>query len=208
MIDCIFEFKAHLCLWTSYSILLNLWVTGRELIIASDYNEPSYGFPLWVRETHSSAWCYGVIVALLKISVLAPASLYFSIFFFLFFFLTPVRTVLEIAYEEAWVSLVVQTVKNLQCRKTQVWSLGQEDPLDKGMATHSNIFTWIIPWTEELGVLQSMGSQRIWQVWVTNTTLTMRKLTEPENMRSRDIVLNFYRVCKVLRIKEITFLCI
>ena len=138
------------------------------------------------------------------------ASSCISLFFnFLFlFFLTPVRTVLEMAFEEGWVSLVVQTVKNLQCRKTQVWSLGQEDPLDKGMATHFNIFTWIIPWTEELGVLQSMRSQRIWQVWMTNITLTMRKLTEPESMRSSDIVLNFYRVCKVLRIKEIIFLCI
>ena len=120
IIDYIFEFKAHLilCLWTRYSILLNLWVTWlkcRELIIASDYNKLSFGFPLWVRETHPSAWCYGVIVALLKISGLASASLYFSIFFF--FCLTTIRTMLEMAYEEAWVSLMVQTVKYLQCRK-------------------------------------------------------------------------------------------
>ena len=44
-------------------------------------------------------------------------------------------------------------------RKTCVQSLGQEDPLDEGMATHSNIHTWRIPWTEEPGGLWSVGSQ-------------------------------------------------
>ena len=46
-------------------------------------------------------------------------------------------------------------------QKTQVQSLGQEDSLEKGMATHSSILAWRIPWTEELGGLQSLGSQRI-----------------------------------------------
>ena len=41
----------------------------------------------------------------------------------------------------------------------QVWSRGLEDPLEKEMATHSSILTWEIPWTEEAGGLQSMGSQ-------------------------------------------------
>ena len=44
-------------------------------------------------------------------------------------------------------------------RKTWVRSLGWEDPLEEGMATHSSILTWEIPWTEEAGGLQSMGSQ-------------------------------------------------
>ena len=44
--------------------------------------------------------------------------------------------------------------------ETQVQSLGKEDPLEKGMATHSSILAWRIPWTEEPGGLQSMGSQR------------------------------------------------
>jgi len=44
-------------------------------------------------------------------------------------------------------------------QETQVRSLGQKDPLEKEMATHSNILAWRIPWTEELGRLQSMGSQ-------------------------------------------------
>ena len=43
----------------------------------------------------------------------------------------------------------------------QVQSLGQEDPLEEGMATHSNILAWRIPWTEEPGELQSMGWQRV-----------------------------------------------
>ena len=43
----------------------------------------------------------------------------------------------------------------------QVQSLGREDPLEEGMATHSSILTWRIPWTEELGRLQSMGSHRV-----------------------------------------------
>ena len=44
-------------------------------------------------------------------------------------------------------------------QETQVWSLGQEDPLEKEMATHSSILAWEIPWREELGGLQSMGLQ-------------------------------------------------
>ena len=59
-----------------------------------------------------------------------------------------------------WASLVVQLVKNLPAiQETQVRSLGQEDPLEKEMATHSNILAWKISWTEEPGRLQSMGSQ-------------------------------------------------
>ena len=46
-------------------------------------------------------------------------------------------------------------------QETQVWSLGQEDPLEKEMATHSSILAWKIPWTEDPGGLQSMGSQRV-----------------------------------------------
>ena len=53
-------------------------------------------------------------------------------------------------------------VKNLPAKQeTQVRSLGWEDPLEKGIATHSNILAWTIPWTEEPGGLQSMGSQKV-----------------------------------------------
>ena len=59
-------------------------------------------------------------------------------------------------------SLVAQTVKNLPAVwETGVRSLGWEDPLEKGMATHSSILAWRIPWLEEPGGLQFMGSQRV-----------------------------------------------
>ena len=48
-----------------------------------------------------------------------------------------------------------------QCRRWQVGSLGQEDPLEKEMATHSSILAWKIPWTEEPGGLQSMGCKEL-----------------------------------------------
>ena len=61
-------------------------------------------------------------------------------------------------------SLVAQTVKNLPAmQETRVQSLGVEDLLEKGMATHSSILASRIPWTEEPGRLQSMGSQRVRQ---------------------------------------------
>ena len=61
-----------------------------------------------------------------------------------------------------WASLVAQTVKNLPATwVTWVQFLGWEDPLEKGVATHSSILAWRIPWTEEPGELQSMGLQRV-----------------------------------------------
>ena len=58
-------------------------------------------------------------------------------------------------------SLVTQMVKNPPARwETWIPSLGWEDPLEKEMATHSSILAWEIPWTEESGGLQSMGSQK------------------------------------------------
>ena len=61
-----------------------------------------------------------------------------------------------------WNSLVAWMVKNLPTMP-EIWarSLGWEDPLEKKMATHSNILAWGIAWTEEPGGLQSMGSQRV-----------------------------------------------
>ena len=59
-------------------------------------------------------------------------------------------------------SLVAQTVKNLSAMQ-EIWvrSLGQEDPLEEEIATHSSILAWRIPWTEEPGGLPSMGWQRV-----------------------------------------------
>ena len=62
--------------------------------------------------------------------------------------------------------LVVQVVKTRPAMQaTRVQSLGQKDPLEKGMATHCSIIAWRIPWTEKLGGLQSIGSQRVKHNW-------------------------------------------
>ena len=58
-------------------------------------------------------------------------------------------------------------------RETQVRSLGREDPLEKEMATHSSTLAWRIPWTEEPGRLQSMGSQRVREDWTTSLSLSV-----------------------------------
>ena len=59
-------------------------------------------------------------------------------------------------------SLLAQSVKNLSAmQETQVQSLGQEDPLEKTMGTHSSIPAWRIPWTEKPGRLQSVELQRV-----------------------------------------------
>ena len=61
---------------------------------------------------------------------------------------------------------MIKSLSSVQ--ETQVWSLSQEDPLEKEMATHSSILAWKIPWTVEPGRLQSMGSQRVGQDWATS----------------------------------------
>ena len=69
---------------------------------------------------------------------------------------------------------MAQMVKSLPAMQdTQVRSLGQENLLEKGMVTHSSILAQRIPWTEEPGGLQSMGSQKVIYDWVTNTTTTL-----------------------------------
>ena len=70
-------------------------------------------------------------------------------------------------------SLVAWMVKHLPTmQETWVWSLGQEDTLEKEMATHSSIHAWKISWTEEPGGLQSMGSQRVRHDWATSLHFT------------------------------------
>ena len=65
-------------------------------------------------------------------------------------------------YGRSWASLVAQMVKNLPgMQKTWIQSLGQKDLLKKGMATHSSILAWRIPWTEEPGRLQSSGCNKL-----------------------------------------------
>ena len=83
-------------------------------------------------------------------------------------------------------SLVAHMVKCLPAMwKTQVWSLGWEDPLEKEMATYSSILVWKILWTEEPGRLPSMGSQRVRHDWATSLyfyfTFVGRTDAEAEN---------------------------
>ena len=68
-----------------------------------------------------------------------------------------------------WAYLAAQRLKRLPAvPETWVQSLGREDPLEKEMATHSSVLAWRIPWTEELGRLQSMGLQRVGHDWTTS----------------------------------------
>ena len=60
-----------------------------------------------------------------------------------------------------WLSGKESTCNARDLQKTQLWSLGQEDPLEEEMATLSSTLAWEIPWTEEPGRLQSMGSKRV-----------------------------------------------
>ena len=72
---------------------------------------------------------------------------------------------------------MAQTVKRLSTmRETWVRSLGWEDPLEKEMAIHSSTIAWKIPWTEEPGRLQSMGSQRVGHNWATSLSLSLNFL--------------------------------
>ena len=83
------------------------------------------------------------------------AFILFKIYLLIYFWLCWV-------FVTAWASLVAQMVKHPPAKqKTRVWSLGWEDPVEKEMVTHSSILAWKIPWTEEPGRLQSMGSQRV-----------------------------------------------
>ena len=76
----------------------------------------------------------------------------------------------KLSYFFSWGFPGGQMVKNPPAmQETQVQSLGQEDPLEKGITTHSRILAWRIPWTEEPNGLQSMGSQRVRHDWATDT---------------------------------------
>ena len=67
--------------------------------------------------------------------------------------------------------MMAHLVKNLPAvQETQVWFLGQEDPLEKETATHFSILAWEIPWTVEPGSLQSKGLQKVGHDWVTKQT--------------------------------------
>ena len=83
--------------------------------------------------------------------------------------------------------MIAQLVKNLPAmQETWVWSLGWKDPLEKGMAIHSSILTWIIPWT-----VKFMGSQRAEYDWVTFTftSLSVRAVRHPEFLAKNHLII-------------------
>ena len=83
-------------------------------------------------------------------------------------------------------SLVAQRLKRLPgMRETRVWSLDREDPLEKEMATHSSTLAWRIPWREEPGRLQSIGSQRVGHDWATSLHFFKYLLGKIEGRRRR-----------------------
>ena len=83
-------------------------------------------------------------------------------------------------------SLVAQMVKNLlSMQETQVWTLGQEDSLEKEMANHYSILAWRITWTEEPGGLPSMESQRVGHDWATNTHTHTQYLSHRVAVKSK-----------------------
>ena len=84
---------------------------------------------------------------------------------------------------------------------TRVRSLSREDPLEKEMATHSSILTWRIPWREDPGRLQSMGSQRVGQDWATSLTHSLGVWT---------VYLYFFQACQeiVICIRSERVICI
>ena len=98
---------------------------------------------------------------------------------FLFFYLPQPSWTWDLrAVPQQRASLVAQTVKNLpEVWETWVPSLSREDPLEKGMATHSSILARRTPWTEEPGGLQSMGFQKVEHDWVTNTFTNIKHKT-------------------------------
>ena len=93
-------------------------------------------------------------------------------------------------------------VENLPAmQETWVQSLGQEDPLEKGMATHSGILAWRIPLTEEPGGLQSMGLQRVLDDRATNTLNRMRLKKLKKSTRMKNLS-SLYQAVTELNLKE------
>ena len=107
-------------------------------------------------------------------------SLYFLIPF-TYFTKTPNLSSLfwEAIEHHVWASLMAQWVENppamQETEETQVRSLGQEDSLEKEMATHSSVLAWKIPWTEEPDRLQSTGSKRVGHDWATSLSKSDKK---------------------------------
>ena len=93
------------------------------------------------------------------------------------------QSLLQTLADDSVALLMAQTVENLPAMwETQVWPLAWEDPLEKGMATHSSILPWRVPWTEEPGGLQCLGLQNVRHDWEINTCRWYRFVLKSENL--------------------------
>ena len=100
-----------------------------------------------------------------------------------------------------WTSLVVQTVKCLPAmQKTWVRSLGRKDSLEKEMPIHSSILAWKIPWMEEPGGLQSVGSQRVRHDWATSLSFFLLYINLLSSENLKDLFCSFYGIFLCTRV--------
>ena len=91
----------------------------------------------------------------------------------------------DLCHFQAKAPLVAQMVKKLlTMQETWIWSLSRKDPLEKGMASHSSILAWRIPWTKEPGGLQFMEFRRVGQYWATNTFIQAKALRSQGSSKS------------------------
>ena len=101
---------------------------------------------------------------------------------------SPISSYLIVVNNFLWALLMAQWVKNLPVmQETQeIWvpSLGQEDPLEEDMTTHSSILAWRIPWTEKPGGLQSMALQRVRHDWGTKFTHTSWHVLKKKKLKT------------------------
>ena len=106
---------------------------------------------------------------------------------------------------------MAQTVKRLPIMwETWVRSLSWEDPLEKEMAPHSSTFAWKIPWTEEPGRLQSMGSQRVGHDWATKLSLSFLLYTTThttikinlKSERNQPYKLMYYKITSIWNFRK------
>ena len=122
-------------------------------------------------ESANQFWYYFICIWELYSSLQGEYVFEFMLYFLFPFYLWCWSFIYFYSTSGSKASLVAQTVKHLPTMwETRVRSLGQEDPLEKEMATHTSTLAWKIPWMEEPDRLQSMGSQRVRHDWATSLT--------------------------------------
>ena len=149
------EFGMDMC-----TLVYLKWITNKDPLVYLKWithkehrNSAQYNVAAWMEGSFGGEWIHVYVwLSLFAVHLKLSQHCFFT------------------GYTPIWASLVAQMVKNLPAMwETQVWSLGQEDPLEKSLATHSCILVWRIPWTEEPGRPQSIRSQRVEPDWATNT---------------------------------------